>query len=126
MKILGIDYGTKRIGLALSNESQTVAFPQEVIPADGGAVGKVIKICLAEKVSKIVIGESKNYVGGFNLVHAQALKFVDQLKKQFSVEIIWQPEFFSTIEATRLIDKDKETDARAAAIILQSYLDRYV
>lgn len=122
-KLLGIDFGTKKIGLALSNELGNIAFPYDVIPAGRDVVQKVVDISRQEDVKQVVIGESKNNDGGYNEVHEAAVKFGSDLKKILDVEIIFQPEMFTTQEAIRTAPRDKDTDARAAAIILQSYLE---
>lgn len=124
-KVLGIDFGTKKIGLALSNELRSVAFPYDVIPVSKGLVEQVADICRQEKINLIVVGESKNNDGLHNEVHERAVKFTVELKKVLDIEVVFQPEMFSTQEAIRTAPKDKDTDARAAAIILQSYLENY-
>lgn len=122
-KLLGIDFGTKKIGLAVSDESASIAFPYSVIPVEADLVEKVADICKKENIKLVVVGESKNNEGGYNAVHTLAVKFVADLKNLLEIEIIFQPEMFSTQEAVRIAPRDKDTDARAAALILQSYLD---
>ena len=67
MKYLGIDYGEKRVGVAISNDECSVAFPREVLPNDSGLTNQITEICVREKVGAIVIGESKNFEGKENL-----------------------------------------------------------
>lgn len=60
MKLLGIDYGKKRIGIALSDDGGVMAFPNTVID-NNGALEKITEIVTLNEVSKIIIGESKDY-----------------------------------------------------------------
>lgn len=123
MKILGIDYGKRKIGLAISDEKETFAFPLEVILNNNQTLSKLEKILVDNNISTIVIGESKNRKGENNQIMFEVNKFVKQLEK-FNLNIIMEPEFLTTQEARRIIGSDSFDDARAAALILKSYLDR--
>ena len=122
MKYLGVDYGSKKIGLAISEESGQMAFPFKVIP-NFKALENISKICEEENISKIIFGESKNYTGDHNPIHAEVKTITKDLEKA-GYEIDLELEVLSTQEANRIAPKDAWSDARAATIILQSYLDR--
>ncbi len=124
MRILGIDYGTKRIGIALSDEKAEFAMPHSVIENNSGALEAVVDLCQKNSVTGVVVGESTNYDGSDNRVMAEIRDFADKLKSVSRLSIIFEPEFFSSQQAKRDIGKDELYDARAAAIILQSYLEK--
>ena len=119
MKYLSIDVGEKRIGLAISDDSGSLAFPLKVIDAEN-CVPNIIKEAKDRNVKNIVVGDSKNLKGEDNPIMRFINKIVSELKDAgFVVEL--EPELFSSVEAERL---GKGIDSEAAAIILQSYLDR--
>lgn len=127
MRYLGIDYGHKKIGLAISDEEGSFAFPYQVIPNTPKVSEEIEKICREEGVGALVIGESLDLQGKPNPVHEAILLFKSDLGKKLGLEIILEKEYFTTWEAKRVIDEsqtDKQTDARAAALILKSYLDK--
>jgi len=124
MRYLGIDYGTKRIGVAISDEGGTLAFPYVILENSKGSIGEIKTICAHESVEKIVIGESVDYKGQPNIVKKEIDKFILDLKKIIGVPIVEEREFMSTQQARYYQMKRKHVDDSAAAIILQSYLDR--
>lgn len=124
MRYLGIDYGAKRIGLAVSDEEGKMAFPYEVVLNQGDIVEKMGEIIEKEKIDKIVVGESKNFEGEPNKIMKDIEKFVLGIKAGFKVEIIFEPEFLTSVQAKKSQPESGMRDASAAAIILQSYLDR--
>lgn len=129
MRYLGIDYGHRKLGLAISDELGSFAFPYQVIPnfSREKLIEDIKDVCKKEGVEKIVIGESLDLSGEANSIQSDILTFKEMLEKETGLEIIFEREFFTTWEAKRIIDEgqnDKQTDARAAALILKSYLDK--
>lgn len=124
MRYLGIDYGTKKIGLALSDESGDFAFPHSVIPAGADALTTVATLCTKENVATVVMGRSRTYSNEENPVMNEARHFAEQLHTQTHIPIVYEDEVLTTQEATRDMGKSNQTDASAAAIILRSYLAR--
>jgi putative Holliday junction resolvase len=122
MRYLGIDFGHKKMGLALSDEQGNFAYPHSVILTDGESIKKIINLCASEKVGAMVIGDTKDLSGGKNTVTEALEKFVAELKKSIDLPIFFQTEVFSSREAERVIGDDEMRDARAAAIILESFL----
>jgi putative Holliday junction resolvase len=122
-KIMGIDYGSKRVGLALSDESLKFALPLSVISNDPELLAKVQKIAVDNEVKEIVIGESRDYKGQANPILLDSLEFKDKLEA-LNFTVHFEPEFMTSVQAERLQGKTDLTDASAAALILQSYLDR--
>lgn len=124
MRYLGIDYGTKRVGVAVSDEGGTMAFPYAILDTSKGLVGEIKTICAHESVETIIIGESVDYKGKPNLVMKEADRFIAELKEVIAVPVISEREFLSTQQARFYQTHRKRVDDSAAAIILQSYLDR--
>src|SRR3989344_4632434 len=123
MRYLGIDFGTKRIGWAVSDEEGRVAFPRDVIVAGPKTAEKIIKICHEEKIEAIVIGESKNFAGEENPIMEGVRNLIKDLSSA-GFKVFLEPEFMTTAEATKIQGPIEKIDASAAAIILQSYLER--
>lgn len=123
MRYVGIDFGTKRIGVAVSDAAASMAFPQEVIQNNKEAVAKIFDTCSVNGCQTVIVGESKDFKGQDNQVMGDIRKFADELKEK-GLEVIFEPEIMSTIQAERGQGRRGDIDASAAAIILQSYLDR--
>ena len=148
MRLLGIDYGEKRIGIALSDENGKMAFAYGVIANRGTkkVSAEIKKICAENSVGKIVLGKSLNYKGKANPIMAEIEPFKTVLEKETSLPVIYENETFTSAEARRPIsgprkrppvlnkrkspEKEKKArmkiDASAAALILRSYLDKNV
>ena len=124
MRLLGIDYGTKRIGLALSDPSGRFASPYQVIENSVNAIAVIKKAVIDNEVGKIVIGKSLNYKGEANPIMGEVDDFTQKLISATGLEVKFETEILSSKEAERIIGRDKDYDARAAAIILTSYIDR--
>jgi putative holliday junction resolvase len=124
MRLLGIDYGSKRIGLALSDETGHFAFPYEVVPNTAKSLEVVADICVREAVGKIIAGKSLNYQNKPNTIMAAAETFVQALALKTGLSFDYEPEFMTSLEAAHNIGTDEMLDARAAALILKSYIDR--
>lgn len=151
MKYLSIDYGTKRIGLAQSDISGSIAFPYKILENKGKyTILEIVKVVKDLKIDKIIIGESLDKNNNPNPVYFKAKEFARELsnllilnniKSQYNdnldVEICWQKEWYSSVEArntpiilTRsgnkkvLSYKDKHIDHKAASIILQDFLNK--
>ena len=122
-RFLGIDYGDKKIGLAISDENKVLAFPKEVILNDNHTLSKISEILKAEKVSEIVIGESLDLKWKPNMITNDIDIFIAELEIKFNIPTHRQKEFFTSVEARRYKDV-KKADASAAALILQRYLDK--
>lgn len=124
MRYLGIDYGTKRIGVALSDEEGTMAFPKEVVETNKNIVAQLHDMCQAEGVQQVIIGESKNLDGTPNPLMTKIEKFITEWEEQTKIPIVLEPEFFSSHQAQKIQGKNDMLDASAATIILQSFIDK--
>jgi putative Holliday junction resolvase len=140
-RFLGIDYGTKRIGVAISDENGVLAFPKEIIPNNVDTFKRLREIIKTENISEIVVGESIDFSGKLNALSARVEVFILELKEKFNLPIHKQKEFLTSVEARRggsnkkslsqsqVHSKVKQIksgriDASAAALILQRYLDK--
>lgn len=123
MKILGIDYGTKRIGIAITDDDGLMAFPHSVIENDNKIIDKFQKIISDNQIEVAVIGESKNYKMEDNLIMEDVINLKSVLEKEFGITVDLHPEVLSSAQAEFFQGKTKNIDAAAASIILQSYID---
>lgn len=125
MRYLGLDYGAKRIGVAVSDAAGSFAFPRETIPNDYTAIDRLTKLVKEEGVGEIVLGDARAVSGAANPITADAENFGKMLETHLKLPVhsIW--EAWSSVEAGRFAPKGKEhDDSAAAAIILQRYLDK--
>jgi putative Holliday junction resolvase len=133
MRILALDHGTKRIGVAVSDETKTIAQPLEYILADPPADfrERLEKILLEKEIDLILIGMPRNMDGSYGPAAQKVQAFVGDLKAVTTLPIkLWDERLTSTMANRALIqgnvrrDQRKEkVDKMAAAILLQSYLD---
>ena len=87
MRYLGIDYGSKKVGLAISDESGRFAFPYQILPTDKNLVAQIVAICQKEGIGQIIVGNSLNYQQEANVVMAAARDFAEQLKTVTSLPL---------------------------------------
>lgn len=120
MRYLGIDYGKKRIGLALSDEEGYMAFPYSVV----GTVKTIVAVIKKEKIKKVIIGIPMTFAGKRSKQTDEVLVFGEKLKKLVQLPIEYKNEILSTALAERGGSDKNKIDASSAAIILQSYLDK--
>ena len=122
MRLMAIDYGEKRVGIASTDETGGFALPRAVWPNDKTLLDKILKLKEEEGIEKIIIGESRNLDGSANPIQQAIGRFKVELEKR-GVEVVSHPEVFTTLEARRLQGPTGMTDASAAALILKSFLD---
>jgi putative Holliday junction resolvase len=140
MKYMGIDYGTKRIGIAVSDDGGTIAFPRVVIQNTPKLFAELLDIIKAESVEAIVVGKSMDQEGNRNIVMDDIDAFVEELEQLTNLKVHMEDErftshFLKSFDFTKSIEKPisrqrtngKEKqyqDAQAAASILQRFLDK--
>jgi len=133
MRILAIDHGSKRMGIAVSDELQMIAQPLEFFSAEPlEKFFERLRQIIAEKdVGLIVIGVPRNMDGTYGPAAAKVQEFITKLKATVTVPIKSWDERLTSVQANRyLIEADvrrskrkEKVDKTAAAILLQSYLD---
>ena len=89
MRYLGVDFGTKKVGLALSDEAGMMGFPHKVVPASPRLAGELCALIAAENIGAVVIGESRNLAGGDNPIAAAARALGDDLALRAGVPVFY-------------------------------------
>jgi putative Holliday junction resolvase len=133
MRILALDHGTKRIGVAASDALKLLAQPLEFIPAGSfdAVLARLRQLIVEKDVELIVIGLPRNMDGSDGPAARAVRDFVDRLRNQITVPLVTWDERLSSVQAQRLLrqaghkakQQKGKVDASAAAILLQSYLD---
>jgi putative holliday junction resolvase len=133
MRILALDHGTKRIGVAVSDELKLIAQPLEFIPAEPFvAVLKRLRELISEKqVESILIGMPRNMNGTYGPAADKVREFIALLRNEITVPIKTWDERLTSAQANRFLiegnvrreARKEKVDQMAAAILLQSYLD---
>lgn len=130
-KIIGIDYGSKRVGIAVSDNSQKFAFAKSILTNNDILLDAIANLAESEGAVFFVIGESDNPSGGENTIMRRINIFKRALEVRTGLPVFEISEAYSSAEARRALEtntksrKEKKTaiDAAAAAIILQTFLD---
>ncbi len=134
MKHLGIDYGSKKIGIALSDEGGSMGFPHSIIPNTPKAVEQICAIMAKEDARALVVGDSRDYAGKPNPIATGAKALGDEVAVQCGVPVFYEWEGLTSAEARRQFESKEKTrtakprgqvDASAAALILTSYLSKH-
>ena len=133
MRILGLDVGTKRIGIAICDELGWTAQGIRTLHRSNGQsdLGEIRDIAREYGVEKIVVGLPRNMNGSLGPQAEMTLGFVRELREILEVPIITWDERLSTVEATKMLiradlsrkKRRGKVDMTAAILILQSYLD---
>ncbi|MBI2453217.1 Holliday junction resolvase RuvX [Candidatus Peregrinibacteria bacterium] len=129
-KILGIDYGERRIGLAIADNLLRLALPKGCVECKNLhiAVRKIETLCKEWEIGEIVIGLPLELSGKESELQKKTKNFILELKKKISIPIKWQDERLTTKAAQKLLKGQKERkeriDALCAQIILQTHLDQ--
>ena len=133
MRILALDHGSKRIGVAISDETKTIAQPLEHIPAEPFAafLERLKQLLLEKEVDCILIGMPRNMDGSYGTAAQKVEAFIAVLKSAITVPIKTWDERLTSSMANRVLiqgrvrrqQRKEKVDKMAAAILLQSYLD---
>jgi len=139
MRVLGVDFGSRRVGLAISDPSRTLARPLTTLSvrSEGDAVRQVATMIAelaaeSDGLAAIVVGLPARLDGSPNDATGRVSRFVEQLRAYSAIPIHTEDERLSSREAeTRLAIRERDwrkrkaaLDAAAAAVVLQDYLDR--
>ncbi len=136
MRYLGLDLGTRTLGVSVSDETLTIANALKTIHfADSNYDELLLKlepIVKEYNVSKFILGFPKNMNNTVGDRGITTLNFKDKLEKKFNIEVVMQDERLTTVEATNYMlaadisrkKRKKSIDSLAANIILQTYLDK--
>lgn len=135
MRTLGIDFGERRIGLAVSDPDGRFALPLTTIErqTDRRAVYRIADVVADEGIQALVLGEPKGLQGESGEATSRVHRFGRKLARLTGLPIHWVDEALTTVEATERLrdagldrrrDSEGRRDAVAAQIILQEALDR--
>jgi len=133
MRILALDHGSKRIGVAVSDETKTIAQPLEFIPAEPFAdfLERLKKLLVEKEIDLILVGLPRNMDGSYGPAALKVQAFVAVLKMVITVPIKTWDERLTSAQANKILiqanvrraKRKEKVDKMAAAILLQSYLD---
>ena len=136
MRYLGLDLGTRTLGLSLSDTTFTIASTLKTIRFDENnyefLLNELESVIKDYSIAKLILGYPKNMNNTIGERCETTLKFKDMLESKFNLPVILQDERLSTVEATNYMiaadisrkKRKKKVDALAANIILQTYLDK--
>ncbi|MFH1175526.1 MAG: Holliday junction resolvase RuvX [bacterium] len=123
MRILGIDYGEKYIGLALSDETQTIAYPFDTIFNGENVCDEIIEICKNENVGKIIVGVPIGFSGATKQTEINR-KFISDLANLTPIPVLEENEILSTKMAEKRMKKGADPHQQSAVVILEGYLEK--
>jgi len=133
MRILALDHGSKRIGVAISDELKVIAQPLEYIPAEPFAnfIVRLKELIREKEVDLILLGMPRNMDGSYGSAALKVQEFAAVLKENVAVPITTWDERLTSAQAQRYLisgnvrrqERKEKVDKMAAAILLQSYLD---
>lgn len=131
-RILGLDYGQKRIGLALSDEVGLTATPLTTITRTNRRddIRRLRQICQTHKVARIVVGHPLHITGEISAMAQEAEKFAARIRKALGIQVELQDERLTTWEAEEMSKSARKRkraplDDVAAAILLRDYLEHH-
>ena len=136
MRILAIDHGSKRMGIAISDELKMIAQPLEYILSEPFAafLDRLKKIIHEKEVEMILVGMPRNMDGSYGLAALKVEEFIAVLKDAIVIPIKAWDERLTSAQANRFLlqadvrraKRKEKVDKTAAAILLQSYLDSFI
>lgn len=134
---MGLDYGSKTIGIAISDELGFTAQPVETVERNGEnklrkSLARISEIVREKNIQKIVVGLPVNMSGKRGERVARTLEFVEKLKLRVDIPIVMQDERLTTVEANEILsesgvkreERKRYIDQIAASIILKEYMER--
>ena len=126
MKYLGIDFGSKKVGFAQSDDEGRMAYPLMISPNDAVLLKDTLELIREMKFFAVVIGESVDGKGKPNPIAKEARKFGSAIENAIDVKVVFEKEWYSTVEARKQPGNEgnHNVDDQAAAIVLQRYLDK--
>lgn len=128
-RLLGLDVGTARIGVALGDTDVRIAIPQGHINVDGSELKQIAEIVIASDVELIVVGYPRNQSGEPTAQTELVEAFAKQLS-DFDAEVVFQDESLTSVMAEKRLEQrggvyqKGDIDSEAAAIILQDYMEQ--
>ncbi|RLC57531.1 MAG: Holliday junction resolvase RuvX [Candidatus Cloacimonadota bacterium] len=130
-RLMGIDFGEVRIGIALSDPLQIISQPYRVIPNDDDTISEIKNIIKSEEVRKIILGLPLNLNGEDTKKTLEVREFSEVLKSNVNIPVIFWDERYTSVEANEelkhmgygIAESRKVIDKVAASIILKNYME---
>jgi len=132
-RVMAIDYGEKRIGIALSDPLLTFAYPYKSLLNNNQLINELGKIIIEKKIEKILLGLPSDRFAASKLIADKVHIFRDKLIRKFKIDVLlWDEEFSSVLAKEKVIEsvtskkkrRDKSLiDSYSAAVILQEFLN---
>jgi putative Holliday junction resolvase len=127
MRILGLDIGDKRIGVAVSDKLEIISTPLEVVNNDKKIKEKLQKLINEYKIKKIIVGIPYTLKGEIGIQAKKVISFVEDIVMSTGIEVDYIDERYTTkipLKLLKIKSKSKIIDKFSASIILKDYLDR--
>ncbi len=130
MRVLGVDYGLKRVGLAVSDETGTIA---QSVGYVSPRIEDILRVATARGVGKIVVGVPRRLDNTVSEQTERTLKFIEALQQQTALPVAHWDERLTSVQAERVLlegnvrrrERKEKIDQLAAQLMLQSYLDAH-
>jgi putative Holliday junction resolvase len=134
VRTVGVDFGGRWFGLALSDPSGRFARPLEVVDGEAGTLSRLLEIIPSEGVDRIVLGLPRNMDGSLGPKAKEALQLAERMRERLGIRVETWDERLTTLEAERYLEAEgfprrrwkERINQIAAQILLQSYLDAQV
>jgi len=133
MRILALDHGTRRVGVAVSDPMKLIGQPLEFIPAEpfSECLARIKELVRQQEVELIIVGMPRNMDGSYGEAAARVREFIAVLRETVAVPLKTWDERLTSVLAERFLregnvrgrDRKEKVDKTAAAILLQGYLD---
>jgi len=128
MRIVGIDFGERRIGVAAADDRLRIAIPVETVEVKSDPVADIVKVAEDQRADELVVGLPLSLSGAEGPQAKRIREAVEQLSTRLTIPIHLQDERLTTAEARRVVAVGKGgvgKDAIAASLLLQAYLDSH-
>jgi putative Holliday junction resolvase len=131
MKILALDHGSHRIGVALADSSIGVALARPALANDTKTLATLAELCQTEKIELVLVGHPKSLSGGASTQTHSAEEFAERLRQKLKLEVKLLDERFTSLLADQSLtdagvknrDQKQHRDSEAARLLLAEYLE---
>lgn len=120
-KLIGIDWGSKRVGLAIGTSEAKISSPLESWSNSEDLIERLVSYCLKEGISTVIVGLPRGLEGQETAQTTEVRQFASHLQKALKMPVKLQDETLTSVMASK---RSGDIDAQAAAVILQDYLDQ--
>lgn len=129
-KLLALDVGEKRIGVAMADTDVKIAVAYDTITVDGSELQKIAQLVVGNEITTIVVGYPRNQSGEPTAQTDYAVNFAGQLN-DLDANVVFQDESLTSVKAEEILNRQRapykkgDVDALAASLILQDYLETH-